>query len=81
MRVLVLYFSELREITGTGDEEWEIPEGADARGLWRCIGERYPKLAALPYDVRPAVEESYAGWDTPIREGDRVAFLAPPGGG
>ncbi len=81
MRVRVLLFSELRDLAGRLEDELEVPQGSDPRYLWDQLGKRFPSLGSLAYEVRPAVNETYAEWDTRLEEGDSVAFLAPPGGG
>lgn len=42
-----------------------------------------PELACLKAfpNLRVAVNQAWADWDTPLREGDEVAFLPPVSGG
>lgn len=82
MRVNVLYFAVLRELTGR-DEEWlEPPAGvatvADFAG-W-LEGQR-AELAGRLGSVRVARNERFAAPGDPITEGDVLALIPPVAGG
>lgn len=53
----------------------------------RTAGELYEELRrrfALPLPIdalRVAVNDEFAGWERELRDGDRVAFIAPVAGG
>jgi molybdopterin converting factor small subunit len=41
----------------------------------------HPGLAALRGNLRCAVEQEYAGWETPVVDQAEVAFIPPTAGG
>lgn len=78
-RVAVEYFAQLRERAGT-DAETRLTDAATASGLWEEV--RMAHSFDLHLDtVRPAVDDRIVPWTTPLRDGDRVAFLPPFAGG
>jgi molybdopterin converting factor small subunit len=77
--VHVLYFAQFREQRGLSEEHVST-ECRTAGDLYRELAD----LHGLSYDPAThtvAVAETVAGWDTAIRDGDTVVFLAPFGGG
>ena len=81
----ILYFAWLRERTGTAEERVSPPAGvASVAALteWlRARGPGYAAALANPRTVRCAVNQDFAGPDTPVRPGDEVAFFPPVTGG
>ncbi len=83
--VTVLYFAWLRERTRVAEEMVTVPASVgDIRSLidWlraRSAGHR----AAFdnPQTVRCAVNQEFAGLDTPVGTGDEIAFFPPVTGG
>lgn len=81
MRVRVLFFGQLKEIVGAGQDEAELSEGARVEDLFERYGRRFPKLAEFRESIAASVNLEYAGWRAPLRAGDEVAFLPPVSGG
>lgn len=81
MRVRVLFFGQLREITGVTQEDAELSEGARVEDLFERYGRRFPKLAEFRPSVAASVNQEYALWRAPLSSGDEVAFLPPVSGG
>jgi len=81
MRVRVLFFGQLREITGVTQEDAELSEGARVEDLFERYGRRFPKLAEFRPSIAASVNQVYAGWRAPLATGDEVAFLPPVSGG
>ena len=81
MRVRVLFFGQLKEIVGRGEEYAELADGARLEDLFASYGQRYPKLAGFRHSVVASVNESFADWASPLAVGDEVAFLPPVSGG
>jgi molybdopterin converting factor subunit 1 len=81
MRVRVLFFGQLKEITGVSDEDAELSEGARVEDLFERYGRRFPKLAEFRPSIAASVNQEYAGWRAPLSTGDEVAFLPPVSGG
>ncbi len=75
----LLYFALFREVTGKGQEslsgEFKSPED-----VFKSLGDLY----TLDIDkgiLQVAVNDSFAGWDTALVEGDTVVFIMPVSGG
>jgi molybdopterin synthase catalytic subunit len=81
MHVRVLFFGQLKEITGVAQEDAEISEGARVEDLFERYGRRFPKLTEFRGSVAMSVNQEYAAWREPLASGDEVAFLPPVSGG
>lgn len=81
MRVRVLFFGQLKEITGVADEEIDIPEGARVEDLFERYGRQFPRLAEFRGSVASSINREYATWPAQLISGDEVAFLPPVSGG
>lgn len=81
----VLYFAWLRERVGTAEESVPVPpEQATVGGLIAWLRARDAGHAAAFEHaalVRCAVNQSFAGPETPVADGDEVAFFPPVTGG
>jgi molybdopterin synthase sulfur carrier subunit len=81
----LLYFAWLRERVGTAEESLPIPAGVATVGdlvEWlRGRGPGHAAAFAQANRVRCAVNQEFAGPDTPLRPGDEVAFFPPVTGG
>jgi molybdopterin converting factor subunit 1 len=87
MRVKVRLFAQLRDLAGQGDLDCTVDE-ADAastpvsvQDVWRAVVRDHPALASFTRAMSTAVNLEYARLDTPVRDGDEVAFLPPVSGG
>jgi len=79
MRVRVRLFAGYREEVGRGELELTLPTGATVADAARALMERYPAL-----DLNAgmaAVNAEFAQGDTPLTDGDELAFLPPVSGG
>ncbi len=81
MRVRVLFFGQLKEITGIAQEDAELSDGARVEDLFERYGRRFPRLADFRPSIAASVNQEYAGWRAPLSGGDEVAFLPPVSGG
>ena len=81
----VLYFARLREVFGLAREQVELPGNVqDVAGLtdWlRRRGDAWERELAPGKPVRIAVNQDMAAADTPVANGDEVAFFPPVTGG
>ncbi len=75
----LLYFALFREITGKGQEslagEFQTPED---------VFKSLDNLYTLNIDkgiLQVAINDSFAGWDTALVDGDTVVFIMPVSGG
>lgn len=81
MRVRVLFFGQLKDITGISQEDAELSEGARLEDLFERYGHRFPKLAEFRPSIAASVNQEYTQWRAPLSAGDEVAFLPPVSGG
>ncbi|MGA3293469.1 MAG: MoaD family protein [Candidatus Acidiferrales bacterium] len=81
MRVRVLFFGQLKDITGVAQEDAEISDGARVEDLFERYGRRFPKLVDFRPSIAASVNQEYATWRAPLSSGDEVAFLPPVSGG
>ncbi len=80
MLVTVRTFAILRELS-VDRTVVELPPSASLQDAWTVMADRYPAIAPHRSFVRPARGGAYADWDTPLVDGDEVAFLPPVSGG
>jgi molybdopterin converting factor subunit 1 len=81
MRVRVLFFGQLKDITGVAQEEAELSEGARVQDLFERYGRKFPRLAEFRASIAASVNQEYSNWRAPLSSGDEVAFLPPVSGG
>lgn len=84
MKITVRYFALLRERAGTDAEVVEWQDAAPHVGRLReLLAARTPAIAPLlrSGSLLVAVNREYAAAETPLKEGDEVAFLPPVSGG
>ncbi len=83
--VQVLYFAWLRERAGRSEERVVLPEGVATVdtlvGYLATLDEPHRAAFAHAALVRVAVNQEFAAPDTPIADGDEVAFFPPVTGG
>jgi molybdopterin synthase sulfur carrier subunit len=83
--ITLLYFARLREALGTGREELALPSDISTLGTLRDHlskrGEAWAKEMAVGRNLRAAVNQDIATADTPIKDGDEIAFFPPVTGG
>ena len=83
--VEVLYFAWVKERMGRGGESLPLPPGVATVGglaaFLRARDEAGGRAFAQADVVRAAVNQDYANADTPVAEGDEVAFFPPVTGG
>lgn len=81
MKVRLLFFAVLRDIAGTAERELSLAEGTTARDVWQMLRGAHAQLAEYTQPPMIAVNESYAGPETVLRDGDELAFIPPVAGG
>jgi molybdopterin converting factor subunit 1 len=81
MKVRLLFFAVLRDIAGTDTRDLALTEGTTARDVWQSLRSQYAKLADYAQPPMIAVNETYAGPETVLRDGDELAFIPPVAGG
>ena len=81
MLVRVLFFGQLKEITGFAEEDAEIREGASVEDVFESYGRRFPRFAGFRASLAASVNQEYSPWHARLSPGDEVAFLPPVSGG
>jgi molybdopterin converting factor subunit 1 len=81
MRIRVLFFGRLKDITGCAEDWAELDDGAHLEDLFTRYGRQFPALAAFRPSLVASVNEEFAEWRVALRAGDEVAFLPPVSGG
>lgn len=81
MKVRLLFFAVLRDITGSDGRELALPDGTTARTVWQSLRDEYPKLHDYVQPPMTAINEAYAAPDTVLNDGDELAFIPPVAGG
>ncbi len=81
VRVKVLFFGRIRELTGLSEETGEISEGATLGDLLERYIQRFPQLEGFRASLVASRNQEFAPWDTRITSGDEIAFLPPVSGG
>jgi molybdopterin converting factor subunit 1 len=81
MKVRLLFFAILRDITGKSEAEVDLPEGTRAADVWNRLRQQHRQLIAYERPPMTAVNESYVDPEQLLHEGDEVAFIPPVAGG
>lgn len=79
--VRVRLFAVQRELAGTRDETFELPDGADVEAAWAALVRRHPVLAPGRASLRFARNGDYAEPATVLTDGDEVVMIPPVSGG
>jgi len=77
----VLFFGQLREIVGCGEDTFALTDGAAVGGIFAYYAERFPRLGEFRGVVVASRNREFVDWETAVRAGDEVAFLPPVSGG
>ena len=77
----VLFFAQLKDVTGCDMLDLAPPSPLDGDGLWAVLLERFPGLAAHRSSVRLARNCEYAAPEDKFAPDDEVALLPPVSGG
>jgi molybdopterin converting factor subunit 1 len=81
VRVKVLFFGRVRDLTGLSEETGEISEGATLGDLLERYVQRFPQLTGFRASLVASCNQEFTAWDTRITSGDEIAFLPPVSGG
>jgi molybdopterin converting factor subunit 1 len=81
VRVTVLFFGQIKDFLGRADDSVELREGAAINDLFAHYAARHAELAAFRPSLVASRNQEFAAWDTPLNNGDEVAFIPPVSGG
>lgn len=81
MRVSIKLFARIRELIGAKSLERELPDNATVADLLARLQEEFPQVEAASSRLVVAVNRQFVDFDTPLSDGDEVAFFPPVSGG
>ena len=81
MKLRVLFFSVLCDITGTDEIVFELPAGSTMTDLLAQIESRWPKLRDWQNSLFLALDQTYVKRDVLLHDGGEVAIMPPVQGG
>ena len=81
MKLRVLFFSVLRDITGHAELNLECDGVTRIDELLVVLFARWPKLAEWDQSLLVAVDQSYVKRDAALHDGAEVAIMPPVQGG
>jgi MoaE-MoaD fusion protein len=81
MRVQVLFFGILKDVTGSSHESFDLPDGATVSDLLSFLGSKIPAIGKSLPSLAVAVNQHYSGLETRLRPEDEIALLPPVSGG
>jgi MoaE-MoaD fusion protein len=81
VRIRVLFFGVLRDITGRREDSLDIPEGSQLESVFESYAGRFPRLRGMAASVVLALNQEFSTPSAPLADGDEVAFLPPVSGG
>ncbi|CAN0578591.1 unnamed protein product, partial [Laminaria digitata] len=83
-QVKVLFFASCREMAGTKETSLQLPGASSTTSkLRQHIVEKLPGLKPVAATVTLALNQEYLDpeEDTPLKDGDEIAFIPPISGG
>ena len=81
MHVKVLFFGQLKDITGRSEDSAELPAGASLESIFDLYATQHPRMRELRPSIVIARNHQFADAATTVADGDEVAFLPPVSGG
>ena len=81
MRLKVLFFGQLRDITGRSEDLLDLPGPALLEDVFRHYAAAFPRLEELRPSIVMAQNHQFAPASTPVAHNDEIAFLPPVSGG
>ena len=81
MRIQLLHFASFRDALGRGEETRELPAGTRVADVWASLAAEAPRLQEFATIPPAALNREYVPSDTPLSDGDELAFLPPVAGG
>lgn len=79
IKIQVVYFAILRELTGLDKETFSMKQGNKPGDVLTSINERHEVDLGINFKI--AVNDEFSDWDIELNEGDRLVFIPPVTGG
>lgn len=81
MRVTVLFFGLLKDITGLPEESLELPAGSNTGTVFEHYASQYPRLRGMAGSIALARNQEFCGLKDVLEDGDEIALMPPVSGG
>jgi molybdopterin synthase catalytic subunit len=81
VRIKVLFFGQLKDITRCSEDSLELPDGASLEHIFQHYASRYTRMRDLRQSIVIARNHQFADASTLAADGDEIAFLPPVSGG
>jgi len=81
MSIRVLFFASLADIAGGRESSVEAGEVTDIASVFSKFAEKFPEMEGHRSSALFALNSEFVRPDSPVRDGDEVAFLPPVSGG
>jgi molybdopterin synthase catalytic subunit len=81
VRIRVLFFGVLRDVTGLREDSIDVPEGGLAASVFDHYSARFPRLGEMSKSIVLAVNQKFCAPSEALADGDELAFLPPVSGG
>ncbi len=81
MSIRVLFFASLADIAGTRETRLESTGFTDVASVFNKFARDFPSLEAYRSSVLFALNSEFARPNSPVRDGDEIAFFPPVSGG
>jgi sulfur-carrier protein len=81
MSIRVLFFATLADITGMRETVLSAADHPDAASIYARFAQEFRGLEAHRSSVLCAINSEYARLDSPVCDGDELAFFPPVSGG
>ena len=81
MRVKVLFFGMLKDITGRAEEDLQLTGVSHLGGVFDHYATRFPRIREMAGSIVLARNREFSATSSPVADGDEIAFLPPVSGG
>ena len=81
MKVQVHFFSRLRDLVGTSEMDFEVPERTTAGDLLDMVYSKTPALRDWDKSILIASGLEFVGRDYMVKNGDQISIMPPVQGG
>lgn len=81
MKVRVLFFASVRDLTGMDMLDVELTESATISELRSFLTTKFPAIGSMETKIAVALNEEYVLGDAKLKNGDEIALIPPVSGG
>jgi molybdopterin converting factor subunit 1 len=81
MSLRILFFASLADISGMRETRVDAAGFTDVRSVFEKFTNDFPAMGSYRASVLFAVNSEFARPETPVHDGDEVAFFPPVSGG